>query len=72
MSVRSAGAKGDGVTDDTAAIQSAITSATAAGNVVYFDAGIYKVTNVINVSAGAKMVGETYPVILGSGSFSQT
>jgi glucan 1,3-beta-glucosidase len=68
-SVRSAGAKGDGVTDDTLAIQNAITSATAAGKIVYFDSGIYKVTNVINVPAGAKLVGETYPVIMGSGTF---
>ena len=68
-SVRTAGAKGDGVTDDSAAIQSIINSATAAGNVVYFDAGIYKVTTTISIPPGAKIVGETYPVIMGSGSF---
>ncbi|KAF4624064.1 hypothetical protein G7Y89_g14110 [Cudoniella acicularis] len=53
-SVRSAGAKGDGVTDDSAAIQSIINSATAAGNIVYFDAGIYKVTTTIQIPAGRK------------------
>jgi glucan 1,3-beta-glucosidase len=68
-SVRTAGAKGDGSTDDSAAIQSIINSATAAGNVVYFDAGIYKVTTTISIPPGAKIVGETYPVIMGSGSF---
>jgi glucan 1,3-beta-glucosidase len=68
-SVRTAGAKGDGVTDDSAALQSIINSATAAGNVVYIDAGIYKVTTTISIPPGAKIVGETYPVIMGSGSF---
>jgi glucan 1,3-beta-glucosidase len=68
-SVRTAGAKGDGVTDDSAAIQSIINSATSAGNVVYFDAGIYKVTTSISIPPGAKIVGEAYPVIMGSGSF---
>ena len=68
-SVRSAGARGDGSTDDTAAIQSIINSATTAGKVVYFDAGIYKVTTTISIPPGAKIVGETYPVIMGSGSF---
>ncbi|KAJ8071726.1 hypothetical protein OCU04_002042 [Sclerotinia nivalis] len=68
-SVRTAGAKGDGVTDDSAALQAIITSATAAGKVVYFDSGIYKVTTTITIPAGARIVGETYPVIMGSGSF---
>lgn len=68
-SVRSAGAKGDGSTDDSAAIQSIINSATSAGKVVYFDAGLYKVTTTITIPPGAKIVGETYPVIMGSGSF---
>lgn len=68
-SVRTAGARGDGVTDDSATIQSIINSATAAGKVVYFDAGLYKVTTTISIPPGAKIVGETYPVIMGSGSF---
>jgi glucan 1,3-beta-glucosidase len=69
MSVRSGGAKGDGVTDDTAAIQAVINSATSAGKIVYFDAGIYKITSTINIGPGAKIVGEAYPVIMASGSF---
>lgn len=67
-SVRTGGAKGDGVTDDTAAIQAVINSATAAGKIVYFDAGIYKISATINIGPGARIVGEAYPVIMASGS----
>ena len=69
VTVRSAGAKGDGVTDDTDALQRIINSATSAGNIVYFDAGTYVVTKTIDIPAGAKLVGESYPVLLSSGSF---
>src|SRR6202021_926074 len=43
QSVRRAGAKGNGVTDDTTALQNVINSATASGKVVFFDAGTYLV-----------------------------
>ncbi|KAI1172087.1 glycoside hydrolase family 55 protein [Nemania sp. FL0916] len=69
VSARSSGAKGDGSTDDTAALQSAITSATNAGKVLFLDYGLYKVTGTLKVPAGAKIVGEGYPVIMASGSF---
>jgi glucan 1,3-beta-glucosidase len=68
-SVRSAGATGNGVTDDTTALQNVINSATAAGKVVFFDAGTYKVTSTLLIPAGAKLVGEAYSVIMSSGSF---
>lgn len=57
------------MTDDTTALQNIINSATAAGKVVYFDAGTYRVTSTIKIPPGAKIVGEEYPVIMSSGSF---
>lgn len=69
VSARDGGAKGDGTTDDTAALQSVINSAAGSGKVLYIDAGVYKVTSTLNVPANSKIVGEGYPVILSSGDF---
>ena len=68
VSIRSAGAKGDGSTDDTTAIQSALTSAAAAGKILFFDQGTYKVTRTLYIPPGSRIVGEAYPVIMASGS----
>lgn len=68
-SVRAGGAKGDGTTDDTVALQSVITAAAASNKIVYFDAGTYIVTSTLHVPAKSKIVGEGYPVIMSSGSF---
>lgn len=68
LSTRSGGAKGDGVTDDTRALQITITAAAAQGKIVFFDAGTYKVTSTLYVPPGSKLVGESYSVIMSSGS----
>jgi len=68
-SVRSAGATGNGRTDDTTALQNAINSATSAGQVLYIDSGTYSITRTLSIPAGAKIVGEAYPIIMSSGSF---
>lgn len=68
-STRSAGAKGDGSTDDTAALQSIINSAASAGQVVFFDAGTYKITSTLKIPPGSKLVGEAFSTIMSSGSF---
>jgi glucan 1,3-beta-glucosidase len=69
VSVRDAGAKGDGVTDDSDILNTVIAAAAAAGKIVYFDAGDYLVTKTIYIPAGSKITGESYPVILSSGAF---
>ncbi|KAL8291948.1 hypothetical protein RQP46_002206 [Phenoliferia psychrophenolica] len=66
-SVKAAGAKGDGVTDDTAAIQTLLTEY-AACYIIYFDSGTYNVTDTLVIPEGAIIVGEFFPVILASGS----
>jgi glucan 1,3-beta-glucosidase len=70
VSVKSAGAKGDGVTDDTQAIQTAMNSLQA-GQILYFDHGAYVITSTVKVPKTIMMTGEMWPLILASGqSFS--
>lgn len=52
------GAKGDGVTDDTAAVQAAIDALPANGGVVYFPPGDYKITSTLIIpKAGVSFLG---------------
>jgi glucan 1,3-beta-glucosidase len=69
VSVRTAGAKGNGVADDTVALNAVLKSAAATNKVLFFDAGTYKVTSTLNVPPGSRIVGESFSVIMGSGAF---
>jgi glucan 1,3-beta-glucosidase len=69
LSARSYGATGNGKTDDTTALQNLILAGAAAGKVVFVDAGTYKVTKTVYIPARSKIVGESYSVIMSSGSF---
>jgi glucan 1,3-beta-glucosidase len=66
ISVKDKGAKGDGVTDDTAAIQAVFDSATA-NQVVYFDHGAYVITKTVNVPKNIRITGEIWPLIMAGG-----
>ena len=68
-SVRNAGAKGDGVTDDTATLQRVINRAAFLHKILFFDFGVYRVTRTLYIPPGSRIVGETYPIILSSGRF---
>ena len=45
-----------------------ITQGALQGKIVFFDAGTYRVTNTLYFPGGSKIVGESYPVIMSSGS----
>jgi hypothetical protein len=51
INARDFGATGDSVTDDTTALQTAITTAIATGGTVYVPAGTYKITAALDFSA---------------------
>jgi len=53
VSVKDFGAVGNGVADDTAAIQAAVTAAVAGCGYVYLPSGTYKITSSITVTATA-------------------
>ncbi|THH29864.1 hypothetical protein EUX98_g4330 [Antrodiella citrinella] len=67
ISVKSQGAKGDGQTDDTQAIKN-IFAQYAGCKIIFFDAGVYIVSETITIPAGTQVVGEAWTVIMGSGS----
>lgn len=67
VSVKSKGAKGDGVSDDTAAIQ-AVFNSIGSDQIVYFDHGNYVVTNTVKVPKNVKIVGEIWPIIFAGGN----
>jgi glucan 1,3-beta-glucosidase len=69
VSARSLGARGDGSTDDTKALQNAINAAASARKILFLDAGAYIVTSTIYIPGGSRIVGESYPTIYGSGAF---
>ncbi|KAJ7858321.1 pectate lyase superfamily protein-domain-containing protein [Mycena leptocephala] len=60
------GAKGDGVTDDSAAINAFIAAHAGCG-ILFFDAGTYLVQDTIFVPPGTIIVGEMFSTILGAG-----
>ncbi|KAF3920271.1 hypothetical protein AA313_de0208584 [Arthrobotrys entomopaga] len=67
VSARSCGAKGDGQTDDTAALQALIND--NVGKVIFIDHGVYKLTSTLYIPANTKIVGECWPVLISEGSF---
>ena len=60
VSVKDFGAVGDGSTDDTAAIQAAITAMPAAGGGLYFPAGTYLVSSALTLSKSGAYTGDGY------------
>lgn len=62
LNVLDFGAVGDGVADDTAAIQAAIAAGTASSltpRAIYFPTGLYKVTSPLTCGAYGNFIGET-------------
>ena len=59
VNVRSHGAKGDALSNDTAAIRAAVNAAKSGGKTVFFPAGVYRVSESIAVPAGVGLEGVT-------------
>ncbi|RCI15252.1 hypothetical protein L249_6554 [Ophiocordyceps polyrhachis-furcata BCC 54312] len=66
VSAKSKGAKGDGKTDDTKALQ-ALFDNLKPDEIAYFDHGAYLVTDTVRVGKQTKIVGEIWPLIMAGG-----
>jgi hypothetical protein len=64
VSVKDFGATGDGVTDDTAAVQAAITAAAGVGSSVLFPTGAYLTTATLTVPANSTLIGRAAKIKL--------
>ncbi|KAL7624109.1 hypothetical protein AAE478_005666 [Parahypoxylon ruwenzoriense] len=67
VNLKDLGAKGDGVTDDTNAIQAAFNS--HVGKIIFVDAGTYIITRTVVIPSGTKLVGETWSQFAAYGPF---
>ena len=66
VNVKEFGAKGDGTTDDTRAIQAALdfASNTTGGSKVYFPPGTYKITSTLSIDTAMMLCGDACAAIL--------
>ena len=60
IDVTTLGLRGDGVTDNTAALQNALN--THVGSVLFFPYGTYLIGNTVVVPPGSRMLGQVYPL----------
>ncbi|TFY57372.1 hypothetical protein EVJ58_g7056 [Rhodofomes roseus] len=66
VSAKNLGAKGDGLTDDTEALQR-IFGEHAGKKIIFLDHGTYYITDTLLIPAGTHLVGEAWSVIMGGG-----
>ncbi|KAI9668646.1 MAG: hypothetical protein M1831_001085 [Alyxoria varia] len=66
VSIKSKGAKGNGISDDTQAIQKAMDSLSK-DQILYFDHGAYVVSDTVRVPKDIRMTGEMWPLIMAKG-----
>jgi len=71
IDVKGYGAVGDGVTDDAAAINAAITAAAVDGGTVYFATGNYKHNSAITLASNVTLMGYGATLTWGGGSSAQ-
>ncbi|KAL9936319.1 hypothetical protein V8E36_005161 [Tilletia maclaganii] len=70
IDVKSNGAKGDGVTDDTAALQLVLNRARDdQTHLVFIPHGVYIVTSTLRIHPNIRIVGEASSVLMGTGDF---
>jgi hypothetical protein len=64
VSVKDFGAVGDGIANDTAAVQAAVVAVASSGAQIYFPAGTYKITSVISTTGHLNIIGDGEKTVL--------
>ncbi|XP_037024340.1 probable glucan endo-1,3-beta-glucosidase ARB_02077 [Bradysia coprophila] len=67
-SVKHRGATGNGVSDDSDAVQATINANVNTGRIVYFPAGTYVFYKTVTVPPGVRIIGEAWSVIMAGGN----
>ncbi|KAL2759071.1 glycoside hydrolase family 55 protein [Sodiomyces alcalophilus JCM 7366] len=67
MNVRALGARGDGLTDDTAVLNSILSGAANTSSIVYFPFGVYIVKDTLRIPMGSRIIGQVWSQIMGIG-----
>lgn len=68
IDVKALGAKGDGKTDDTSALNSILSNAANMSSIVFFPFGVYMVTDTIKIPVGSRIIGQAWSQIMGTGA----
>ncbi|KAF8831744.1 hypothetical protein HHX47_DHR1000965 [Lentinula edodes] len=68
VSAKDNGAKGDGKTDDTKALQTLLNES-ADRKIIFLDAGVYLITTTLLIPAGTRLTGEVWSTISATGSY---
>ncbi|KAB8225907.1 pectin lyase-like protein [Aspergillus novoparasiticus] len=68
IDVKAAGATGDGVTDDTAILNSILSQAANMSSIVYFPFGVYVIKNRLNIPVGSRIIGQAWSQIMAKGA----
>jgi hypothetical protein len=68
ISLKGEGAKGDGVSDDTNAVQTAFNRYGDGSKIIFVDAGTYMITDTVTIPKDTKIVGEAWSQFAAKGS----
>ncbi|KAK6544365.1 hypothetical protein TWF694_001066 [Orbilia ellipsospora] len=68
LNAKTLGAKGDGQTDDTVALNNAFITAANSNSVLWIPHGIYIISDTVVIPPGSRVVGEIWPQLMASGA----
>ncbi|KAF4234129.1 hypothetical protein CNMCM6805_008835 [Aspergillus fumigatiaffinis] len=68
INLKTAGARGDGQTDDTSVLNTIFAAAANMSAIVFIPHGIYVITDTVKIPVGSRIIGQTWPQIMARGS----